>query len=187
MLSEWQNCLSRFCTAIVADAPYWYGEQTNIALLTGAALRLEKWHALTEFAAKRTGTRNAFGRIDAWLYNEKEEYYIEAKQLWLELPIEDPKQYIEHSLQRALDAAETIILDETIVHAHRIGLLFVCPRYKAVDEAQAAAQFEQLSQVMQSSEYDAVASFFSNTNRAYKSQRTKKFYPGIVLIAKVIH
>src|SRR5687767_3961716 len=79
LLHAWIESINRYCNHITNDNPFWHGEQTSVAFLTGVAFRLPQWFCLTEFPSAKDELFNAYGRNDAWLTDLRSEYYIEAK------------------------------------------------------------------------------------------------------------
>ena len=75
LFKAWHRELLGFEKRLYDDLPYWYGERTNIGVLTGAALRL-KTTALEEYAVRRGGVKgsgagSSAGRADLYIYDSK--------------------------------------------------------------------------------------------------------------------
>ena len=192
LLSAWVEQINRYCSSIANDNPYWHGEQTNVAFLTGVAFQLAEWFSLTEFASAKDNPEliNAYGRNDAWLKSAQNEYFIEAKQTWLELNQPGSVSTIPVTIDAAVQATQHIRVEPLptteSANVHRVALVFICPRYIArsgfvVDDA-----LQQLQHYTQQQPYDALAWTFPSQSYSYTSIRTSKLYPGVILLAKAI-
>jgi hypothetical protein len=109
-LASWVEQVNRYCAAISNDNPYWHGELTNVAFLMGTAFLLPQWFSLMEFPSAKDDPAliHASGRNDAWLKSIDGEYFIEAKQLWLELHQPDCLSAIQPKMAAAEQAARHI-------------------------------------------------------------------------------
>jgi hypothetical protein len=188
LLQSWITQVKRYCTTVVGDNPYWYGEQTNVAFLTGAAFPLEEWFALTEFSLAKEGVVHTYGRGDAWLYDGLREYYIEAKHCWIELEREDYVATIQNAMANAQNAARVIAIEPlaTSTQIYRVALVFICPRHSLETLPEPEQALLQLQTYLQQQPFDALAWIFPGSTYLYHSQRTNKHYPGVMLVAKIV-
>jgi hypothetical protein len=192
LLAAWIEQINRYCSSIANDNPYWHGEQANVAFLTGVTFRLSDWFALTEFPSANDNPEliNSYGRNDAWLKSAQSEYFIEAKHTWLELNRPDSVSVIPTTMAAAAQAALHIRVEPlsttALANAHRVALVFICPRYVAHSGFSADDAIQQLQDYVQHQRYDALAWTFPPQSYSYTSARTSKIYPGVILLAKAI-
>ena len=192
LLSAWIEQVNRYCSSIVNDNPYWHGEQTNVAFLTGVAFQLSDWFSLTEFPSAKDDPDliHSYGRNDAWLKSAKSEYFIEAKQLWLELSMPESLSTISLMMAEAEQAAYCVrpeaLPTTPASNVYRVALVFICPRYIPRPDFSFEEALEQLQQQIRHQSYDALAWTFPPQSYSYTSLRTSKIYPGVILLAKAI-
>jgi hypothetical protein len=190
LLHTWIKNVNRYCDCIPNDNPYWHGEQTNVAFLTGVAFQLPNWFSLTEFPSAKDELSNAYGRNDAWLKNEDSEYYIEAKQLWPELAQDLSLSHIPAMMAAAEQAARQVRvapLPETPEsNVHRVALVFISPRFSPQPDFALNSALERVQVYLRTQQYDALAWTFPRNTISYKSLRTNRMYPGVILLARVI-
>lgn len=179
LLEEWILLLKRYCRFMEGgepDAPYFYSERANIGLLSAAAWRAG-WIALEEFGIRKHTTKQ--GRADLWFWpaDQDKEEYIEAKQRW-KIP-RNINKLLDHAVN---DAKEIKLIRKS--DSSRIGLIFICPEVPERFESQLDSKIQELINYSKKIKCDALGWFFPfNYN---KLKLNGFYYPGIILLAKVV-
>jgi hypothetical protein len=83
----WIEEINHYCSSVANNNPYWHGEQTNMAFLTGITFKLFRCFSLTEFPSSKVNPQLilTYGRDDCLAQSVQSEYFVEAKHIWLEL------------------------------------------------------------------------------------------------------
>ena len=188
LLGSWVAHVNQYCVSVAGGNPYWYGEQANVAFLMGAAFPLDQWSALTEFSSAKEGIAHTYGRNDAWLYDGQSEYYVEAKHQWVELEREDGPVMVQAALANAEANARLVVIEplELSAHVYRVALVFICPRYPATKTDEPDRALLRLQEYLRQQCFDALAWTFTESTYRYRSQRTNRYYPGVMLVARVV-
>lgn len=174
-------------SGVVTDVPYWYNEMACTSMLAGAVWRVDGAVALQEYAAIKdtySGGDKYIGRADLWLRfkGASHGYIVEAKIVW-PTSADSTKVVVDEALSRAVADA----------HAHRsgadgdvpVGVVFVVPSLaESTSEEAAKKELEAAHIALEKTEHDFFVSTFPAEAWRISSPRTRRWYPGVAVIAR---
>jgi len=84
VLKKWANLQSRFAEQEFEGA-FDHSEMANTSLLIAAAYQTKNWSGAAEVYVERTSQEGVVGngRVDAYLANTQKGFFVEVKQLWV--------------------------------------------------------------------------------------------------------
>jgi len=171
------------------DAPWWYNERASVSLLAGAAW-LADGRAFEEFAIKKGRTRSRRkGRGDLWFKVHSNPHYfiVEAKQIYPSVRARKLLPSILKALGEACHEAKEID-EEGMSRSHRIGLVFVVPYVRRLQEVDPRVDdFLEMTKRERKGDLKdcAMAWVFRRPNQGIPYDDEEKcFYPGVLMLMR---
>jgi len=187
ILESWLDIIKNFQTKDTIRAPYWYTERANIGLFAAAATK-NNWTTLEEFHRNKSKDnvkdkiKVSLGRLDLWLYNGSNSFFIEAKQVWPNITKKIKSNLINWSLEDAIiDAQKHKKSDQRL-----IAMSFIVPRIKISDNTRMDNRIQALVGSIKLEQNCFIA--WSFLDKYHEVQNGDKFFPGIIVVAReVLH
>jgi hypothetical protein len=189
LLKGWNKTINKYCSRLEGvDVPYYYGERSNISLLSAGAwasdmIALEEYNTNKKPALGSNPPAHGSSRCDLFVFTDDHHFQIEAKQCWLPADINDNKHSarIETYLKQACEDA-----NYNTESTKRIGCVFFTVWWSTTSSYKRdpiASIRNELQRCLKTTA-DVLAWSFPTCTRQYKhKQRTgdNRFYPGIIV------
>lgn len=183
ILEKWHEIYVSFSEKFPNDGLHWCNERASISTLAGAAWKAGEF-CLEEYSITKVKSKERrLGRADLWFTCESNEYYIEAKQVWVSL-----SKKARSSIQKIKDALKSAKKDAGRVRGksgkwHSLGIVFAVPYLALSKEEYLDERLEMFMDEIKKINYDIMAYAFPPGYRGLKYNGD--IYPGVVLIGKV--
>jgi len=122
------------------------------------------------------------GRCDLWFTHREEEFYIEAKQIYVSL---SERAEVSHKhINKALQSTRKDVarIGERNGSEKTLGMVFIVPYLALRDEGHIEQSIEKLLDAIELVDYDIMAYTFPPNCRGLKYRNY--IYPGVVLIGR---
>ncbi len=179
IFEDWTLLVQKYCRKVAGDAPYYYNERANVGLLAAAIARCN-WPALEEFPnEKKVRSSRSDGRVDLFAHISGSEFWIEAKQGWINL---GGRLALENSL-KAIDEAVADIKRCEVEAVCKLGIAFLVPHILRRKAQHIDAQLEEYLNRLGKEQLDAFAWCFPEETKMLEGGNGY-IYPGVVLAKK---
>jgi|GEM_PF-3694589 len=157
------------------DAAYWYGASTTLGVLAGAFARAPGALVLGDYTKARPASgAGGFGDADLWLRLAATEYVIAVEEAWPETPAS-----LGSDVKARLRRARTRLGTSTGHDADfTLALVFVAPFCAA---ERVARDHDAWARAALETSADLVAWHFARADRTPQSERTHRWYPGVLV------
>jgi hypothetical protein len=201
VLREWL-ALQTNRTGWGQDAPWWYNERASLSQFIGAVWRAGGW-ALEEYVASKKvklddgrfvysdraadgeATGRSRGRVDAAIEIKRFRVVLEAKQLWWTGAGDNPGVFREAIEQKLAQAHEQVMAYPNGANRYeRYGLVFVVPSFPKSASAETITSHVDSLVAAVNAEQDWFCAWAFPAETRRLLSRTKRRYPGILLVAQ---
>jgi hypothetical protein len=192
LIVNWVKVMKNFISVYKNDIPYWYDEDANTSFFAAAASKIgasviEQYKVDRVYRKTQTSKGLCDLRMIKLTKKGRFDFSVEAKKAWNSTTnSKELKKSIDGKLNEAAEQFETIKNKENLGQC-QVALCFLSPETAKNDffKKDKKKFKDAVLEAFKERENIIIASYFPNINiKRFKDN--DKYYPGVVLIAKIL-
>jgi hypothetical protein len=182
ILNKWIEMLNKYNDTFTENPPlYSYGERATVSTLAGAAWKCNNY-VLQERSVHKVNEQKEYpGWTDLWIFcDDSTEYVIEAKELVITLPLQEPRILnLSKTLRKIQQEAESSKEDPNQIG---LGIVFVVPKIYKSNPSKTELLITNFINQLEEEKCDILCYIFPEKARNVNEE--DYFYPGVILLAQ---